>query len=221
MSGLVVVVPIRSFRGGKSRLSTILGESGREALVRAMFHNVLKSVKTSGVCDEVLIVSPDPEVLDRAAQFGGISSIIQPPTNPGLNASADLGRAWALEHGYDRMLVLFGDLPLIEADDIEAIALEALPIVIATDRHGNGTNGLLLDLRVPETHEFRFAYGAESARLHFDEATRHRLPAISRQFGGVAFDLDTVEDVDELRAMQKQLPEWLATLTELPEEIGA
>ena len=221
MSGLVVVVPIRSFRGGKSRLSTILGESGREALVRAMFHNVLKSVKTSGVCDEVLIVSPDPEVLDRAAQFGGVSSIVQPTSNPGLNASADLGRAWALEHRCDRMLVLFGDLPLIEADDIEAIALEALPIVIATDRHGNGTNGLLLDLRVPETHEFRFAYGAESARLHSDEATRLRLPAISRQFGGVAFDLDTVEDVDELRAMQKQLPEWLATLTELPEEIGA
>ena len=221
MSGLVVVVPIRSFRGGKSRLSPILNESGREALVRAMFDHVLDAVKTSGVCDEVLIVSPDPEVLDRAAKFEGVSAVFQPPSIPGLNASADLGRAWALEHDFDRMLVLFGDLPLIDADDIGTIAREASPVVIATDRHGNGTNGLLLDLRVPETHEFRFAYGAESARLHSDEATRLRLPAISRQFGGVAFDLDTVEDVDELRAMQKQLPEWLATLTELPEEIGA
>ena len=221
MSGLAVVVPIRSFRGGKSRLSPILNESGREALVRAMFDHVLDAVKTSGVCDEVLIVSPDPEVLDRAAKFEGVSAVFQPPSIPGLNASADLGRAWALEHDFDRMLVLFGDLPLIDADDIGTIAREASPVVIATDRHGNGTNGLLLDLRVPETHEFRFAYGAESARLHSDEATRLRLPAISRQFGGVAFDLDTVEDVDELRAMQKQLPEWLATLTELPEEIGA
>ena len=221
MSGLVVVVPIRSFRGGKSRLSPILNESGREALVRAMFDHVLDSVKSSGACAEVLIVTPDPEVLDRAAQFSGVSSMFQPSTNPGLNASADLGRAWALEHGYDRMLVLFGDLPLIEADDIDAIALETSPVVIASDRHGNGTNGLLLDLRFPETHEFRFAYGAESARLHSDEAGRLRLAATVRQYGGVAFDLDTVEDVDELRAMQKQLPEWLATLTELPEEIGA
>ena len=221
MSGLVVVVPIRSFRGGKSRLSPILSESGREALVRAMFNHVLESVMTSGVCDDVLIVSPDPEVLDRAAQFGGVSSILQPPSNPGLNASADLGRAWALEHRCDRMLVLFGDLPLIEADDIATIAHGTSPVVIATDRHGNGTNGLLLDLRVPEPQEFQFSYGADSARLHSDEAKRLRLAATVRQYGGVAFDLDTVEDVDELRAMQRQLPEWLATLTELPEEIGA
>ena len=213
MNGLSVMIPVRSFHDGKSRLASRRPAGPRAILVRQMLEAVIDAVIESGVADRVAIVSPDEAVLNFANSYrSGISGLRQPLDKPGLIAAAELSRQTALSQHTGRMLMLFGDLPTAMPDDIRLIAAESAPVVIATDWVGGGTNGLLLDLNHPGTHEFRFAYGSGSRWLHEAEANRLGIQPATVVTGGVAYDLDTAEDFKALIASARDLPDWLRAL---------
>jgi 2-phospho-L-lactate guanylyltransferase (CobY/MobA/RfbA family) len=100
----------------------------------------------------------------------------------------------------------------VTPEDIREILKERTPVVIATDWIGGGSNGLLLNLNDPVTHDFQFAYGSGSRWLHEQEALRLGLEATTIVTGGVAHDLDTTEDFRALIASGRKIPDWLRTL---------
>jgi 2-phospho-L-lactate guanylyltransferase len=168
---VVAVVPVRSLRGGKTRLAGTLTPEAREALSQRMLRHVLGQAVASGAVDRVVVVSPDEEALAFALDVHpSVVGLSQPTTASGLNSALDLGRAWAEADGARAMLVLFADLPRLTAADVRDLAGLAAPVALAPDRHGTGTNALRLQL--PLGGAFAFAFGVGSAALHLAEARR-------------------------------------------------
>ncbi len=191
---IVAVVPIRSLRHGKTRLSPVLSKVARETLLRGIADRVVTAAVDSARIETILVVSPEGETLDWAAGFGpAVVAMPQPEHRAGLNGAIDAGRAWALDHGASALVSLFADLPLIMPDDIRGLVDRTEPVVLGPDRRGEGTNALLLRL-AERGPEFRFAFGDGSLVKHLDEARRLRLNAAMHEAPGIAFDLDTPDD---------------------------
>ncbi|MGI9254763.1 MAG: 2-phospho-L-lactate guanylyltransferase [Thermomicrobiales bacterium] len=197
---LALVVPVRSLSGGKTRLGPDATPELRAALTARMLRHVLAAAVESGSASDILLVSPDPDALAVAREFGpAVTAVVQPVEQQGLNPAIDIGRAAAIAGGANAMMVLFADLPLLQADDVRAIASPTAPLVLAPDRNGTGTNGLRLDLTGPG-RDFPFRFGEGSAAAHRAEAAALGLETATVRTPGTTFDLDTPSDLRELLA---------------------
>lgn len=183
-----VIVPLRSFSGGKARLATILDAAERVEFARAMANRIVDAAGARAV----VIVSSAIEVIEWAAERG-LARIDDPGT---LDAAARDGRAWARAHGHDRFVVAHADLPL--ATTLDHVAGDAaLPIaVIVPDHRGDGTPVLAL----PADAAFEFAYGPGSFARHVEEASRCGLETRIVHDHALSFDIDVPADLEALRA---------------------
>jgi len=192
----VAVVPVRGLTNGKTRLAGVLDAEAREAVTRRMLRTVLCATLNSGVVDRVAVISPDATALTLARQIDTrVVAIKQEATTPGLNAAVTAGRDWAIGLGAERFLVLFGDLPLLSANEVQALAAGRGAVVLAPDRHGLGTNAMAIGLSAPGAAAFRFGFGPESLAHHHAEAERLALPVETFDAIGTAYDLDTPADL--------------------------
>jgi 2-phospho-L-lactate/phosphoenolpyruvate guanylyltransferase len=221
--GIVAIIPIRSFAEGKTRLINVLSPSQRRALIEEMFATVISAVRQSGSIARIGVVSPDPEVLAAVDALGDqFTAIRQDASRPGLNEAANIGREWAESLGAGAMLMLFGDLPLLTPADVQSLVRRDAPVVIATDRHGLGTNGIVLRLGGSTGgHGFRFSYGPNSRQRHVDEADRLGMEVITAIGTGTAFDLDTIDDLERLGQTEGHLPAAVRSIDRLSREQSA
>ena len=168
-SRLWVVVPIRGLASGKSRLSTVLDPAARRQLNRRLLSLTLKALgQWRGGLDRCLVVSPCPEALAMAADHGA-AAVLEPPEADDLNGAAALGASHASRNGAGSILILPCDLPGLTAPALAAIeraAATARHMVIAPDRHGTGTNALLVNAQGP----FEFRFGERSYTRHLQLA---------------------------------------------------
>ena len=189
MHTTAVVIPVRAFEGAKSRLGAVLdAEERRDLVERLLRRGVAAALATGGVV-EVVVVSPDPEVLAIAASAGARSVLQQSRgLNPALQEARDTITA-------DRLLIIPADLPAVTATALAQVLATGdragrPSVVLAPDRHGRGTNALLLD--PPDVIDPAFggdsraghAWLASSADAAFDE-----VPDV------LALDVDTPDDL--------------------------
>lgn len=202
-AGIVALIPVRSFRTGKTRLAGQLTEAERETLSRWMLGRVLDAARRSAVIDTIAVISPDPAVLAAAEAAGPTAAALaQASETAGLNPALDLGRQWAMERAAAAMLVLFADLPLLSSNDVANLARRDAAVVLAPDRHGHGTNALFLRLGrhvAAQQDAFRFQFGEGSYVRHVDEAERLGLDAVTVITAGTTLDIDTPDDLRQLR----------------------
>ena len=115
----------------------------------------------------------------------------------GLNAGIREARDEALAAGAGAILILPIDLPAVSAAAIEAVGAACWPSSrhpssrIVADRHGRGTNALLL--APPDVIEFQF--GGDSHDAHVAAASGRRGAAHRDSAARSAIDLDTPEDL--------------------------
>jgi 2-phospho-L-lactate/phosphoenolpyruvate guanylyltransferase len=197
----VVIVPIRSLAGGKTRLAGALTQEERQQLTEQMLRQVIGAALDSFVEPVVLVISPDEAALKLSQTLGPrVRPLVQPDAKPGLNNALFIAKEAALAGGAATILVLPADLPLLSSDDIQNLLRRDAPVVIAPDRHGKGTNALLIRLDGPG-RDFTFLFGEESYGRHMDEAHRLGLDAATAVAMGTSFDLDTAADLDLLTAL--------------------
>ena len=189
------VLPVKRFDDAKQRLDKTLNAGTRRALAEAMVSDVLHALRRAQRIDKVIVVTGEngAEALARAYDAESI-----PDDDRGHSHAARAGVDWAMERDYERVLLVPGDCPTLdprELDELVAGAMSAPDVVIVPDRHGTGTNALLLappDAIAPsfgpgsrERHEQ--AAGASGARWRAGGAAlagarrrhrrRHRGPA--------------------------------------------
>lgn len=203
IGGVVALVPVRGMRGGKTRLAGALSPEAREALTRRMLRTVVRAAVESGAVGTVAVVSPDPAVLALARELGpAVVPLAQDPMTPGLNPALEAGRVWAERRGAGALLVLFGDLPLLAPQDVRRLVElgREAAVVLAPDRHGTGTNALLVRTEsvANDSDRYRFRFGPDSLARHLAEASRLRLAVATSDQPGTAFDLDTPDDLRRL-----------------------
>ena len=189
MSQTRIIVPHRGLAAAKTRLAPVLDHDERIALARTLLIRVLGVARQAG--DDVVVISPSAE-LDPIVTDAGARLAVQ--RGMGLNAGLDQAREVATVDGIERLVVLHGDLPNLGADDVRALTDAAAgrpSVAIAPDRLGTGTNGLALS--PPGVIGFRF--GAGSFAAHRSEAEAAGIDAAVVARPGLAFDLDTPEDL--------------------------
>src|SRR5215210_5453561 len=143
---VTAVIPVGTLAGAKSRLGAVLDAEERLELAIALARaTIAAAIATPGI-DEVLVVTPDDTVRELALALGA-RPIRQ--RRGGLNRGIDDGRDEAVAAGAAALLILPIDLPDVSVDAITRV-LAILedphrPLVgIVADRHGRGTNALLL-----------------------------------------------------------------------------
>ena len=186
-----IIVPHRGLEAAKTRLAPSLSPEERVMLASQLLQRVLKV--TRQVCDDVVVISPS-RPLAEIVEPSGARLVVQ--RGMGLNEGLEQARFDALVEDVGTLIILHGDLPNLQASDVETLSA-ALPngdapaVAIAPDRAGTGTNGLVL--RPPGVIRFRF--GAGSFAAHLDEVQRAGVPLVAVNRAGLSFDLDTPEDL--------------------------
>jgi 2-phospho-L-lactate guanylyltransferase len=201
------LLPLKSFASAKQRLSAILSSTERQGLFAAMVKDVLLVLNNHPQLSRVWVVSDDPSVHEFCGQDGiGFipeSSLGVTGLNPVVNAAAQFLEA----KGATELLIIHGDLPLVDAGAISAMlakarSLESAGVVVAPDIHGTGTNCLWLS---PATG-IDFAYGENSCQHHKLLAAQAGLAFAELDDTGLSQDIDTPEDLLNLVAVASSRP---------------
>ena len=189
MSALDILIPCKSLRRGKSRLAPAMSAFERQALCRRFFDRTLSLAMQIG--ERVAVVSDDMDVRSLAERSGAMA--IEDP-GKGLNAALHFGNTVLLSSGAaNSLLVLPIDIPLATLPALHRVFACSAEVVIAPDRHGTGTNLLLLDARAREG--FRFAYGLDSFHHHELEAGRLGLRVAIVREPRLTWDVDEPGDL--------------------------
>lgn len=190
---VVAIVPIGALEGAKSRLGGTLDAEERRDLVGRMLERTLRATLAAPGIAETLVISPDPEAIEGAATLGA-RTLRQ--RSRGLNVGLAEARDDAVAGGADAIVVLPIDLPLVSPEAIAELvaplgAVADRPLVIlAPDRHGRGTNGLVL--APPDA--IPFAFGGDSRAAHAACAASVGARYLEVD-GPLALDVDTPDDL--------------------------
>lgn len=191
----LAVLPIKNFTEAKKRLEATLTPGPRRALAEAMFSDVLTALRRSHAVEDTLVVTRDHGAQQIA---GGHGALVLDDGEPGHNPAAQLGVDYALEHGYDRVLLVPGDCPMLNPRELDTLLARPAPApsaLIVPDRHGTGTNALLLtppDSLVP-------AFGPDSRDRHVANAEAAGTTNEVIEVASLELDIDTAEDLEMLR----------------------
>ncbi len=194
----LAILPIKSFDAAKQRLAGLLPGASREALAEAMFADVLATLKKVPAIDEIVVVTSNRLAAD-AARGDGVS-VIHDAEEAGQSAATGLGIRHALDAGHDRVLLVPGDTPLLDTAELSGMLGRAqaagTAATIVPDRHGEGTNALLL--RPPTAIAPSFGPGSLARHLAAARAAgvSHRV----EELAGLMLDIDTPDDLAALSA---------------------
>jgi 2-phospho-L-lactate guanylyltransferase len=192
-----IVLPVRGESTGKSRLASVLDPIERMRLNRKLLRRTLDVIEAwQGSLRQCLLVSPCART-QAVAQARGASVLEEPMPGRGLNRAVALGVRRAKRLGARRVLILPGDLVLLDAAALRALARHAgwgARAAIARDRAGSGTNALLL----PADAHFRFAFGPDSFERHRRSMRLRGWDVAVCDEPRLCFDLDTAADLADL-----------------------
>lgn len=189
------ILPMKTFDAAKSRLSPDVSAGARKAMAEAMFSDVITALRRTVAIDQILVVTNDRQG-ERIA--GGHGANVLADTGESHNEAATIGINQALRRGATRVLLVPGDCPLLDPEELTellAYKVTAPSALIVPDRHGDGTNALLLS---PPT-ALKPAFGEGSCERHFQLATAQGTAPEVVAVRSLALDIDTPDDLAELR----------------------
>lgn len=195
------ILPVKRFEAAKSRLGAIVTRAPRERLAGAMVGDVLLALEQTPSVEITIVVTCEPTVLDYARVDRHLL-FLEDSAESGQSDAVALGVRRALAEGIERVLCIPGDCPALDPDELEALLAASVPpqrsdslVVIVPDRHGTGTNGLLMtppDAIYP-------SFGPDSCERH--RALARGVGALCRveRLPSLLLDVDTGDDLDELK----------------------
>jgi 2-phospho-L-lactate/phosphoenolpyruvate guanylyltransferase len=190
------VLPVKHFDDAKQRLDRVLTAGARRALAEAMVTDVLIALRRAHRVDEVIVVTGEgaAAAIARAHEAQSIGD-----DDRGHSHAARSGVDWAVERGFGRVLLVPGDCPALDPGELDALVaagLSAPDVTIVPDRHGTGTNALLLaapDVIAP-------SFGPGSRERHERAAAEAGAHCQVTRARSLVLDVDTGEDLDVLAA---------------------
>ena len=206
----LAVLPVKSFGLAKQRLGVAVAPVQRRTLARAMAGDVLEALGRVEGLGGVIVVSAeelgadtagiegaDPPLSAGRFARGSRTELVHDPEEAGQSAAARRGIRAAVARGAQRVLLVPGDCPALDPAEVGALLAAAAPgVVIVPDRHGSGTNALLIAPPAAVEPAFgpgSFARHAALARAAGARVRVGRLPSLE-------LDVDTPGDLAALRA---------------------
>jgi 2-phospho-L-lactate guanylyltransferase len=190
------ILPVKRFSRAKQRLAADVAAETRLELARAMVADVLLALERTSRIQSTIVISSEPSL--QAVSVGQGVILVEDEIESGQSAAVSRGVQLALAGGAERVLCVPGDCPCVDPAQLEELlAGEAEAVVVIPDRHGTGTNGLLLT--PPAVIEP--AFGEGSCARHLASARAAGVGARVERPSSLLLDVDTGADLDALRAL--------------------
>jgi 2-phospho-L-lactate/phosphoenolpyruvate guanylyltransferase len=198
------ILPVKRFSRAKQRLGATVADPLRHDLARAMVGDVLGALRDCAAIERTIVVTSEESVSAAALYLGAV--VVEDTAEESQSAAAALGIERALAEGFERVLCIPGDCPALDPAEMGALLDEGSgdtaaraggtrEVVIVPDRHGTGTNGLLLtppDAITP-------AFGPGSRERHEELARDAGATCRVERLSSLLLDIDTGTDLDALR----------------------
>jgi 2-phospho-L-lactate guanylyltransferase len=191
------VLPVKRFGQAKQRLAESVAEELRAALAQAMVADVLDALARTQAIERTIVVTSEASVAARAREQGAV--VVHDAEQRGQSAAASLGIARAVEERFERVLCVPGDCPTLDPAELaQLLGGTGAPaeVAIVPDRHGTGTNGLLL----APPHAIAPSFGPGSCERHLGLARAAGVPCRLERVPSLLLDVDTGDDLAALRA---------------------
>ena len=195
-----LLIPVKEPSGAKRRLASLLSADERKRLAWAMFEDVARAVGEASRPDRVVLVSSFDPAIERARTLGW--EVLVEQSQVSESASVDWASAMLRDQGFDTVMRLPADLPLVRGEDIDgilSIGIDGAGAVLVPSRHGTGTNAIV---RSPATL-FPSRFGPDSLSLHKLEAARAGVDCVVVNNERIALDIDEPEDLEPLIELGK------------------
>jgi 2-phospho-L-lactate/phosphoenolpyruvate guanylyltransferase len=187
------ILPVKRFERAKQRLGGTLSDGSRWALAEAMVTDVLVALRRATSVDHVVVVTCEPRAESLAIGWG--ADVLPDPQERSHSDAATIGIRAAVERGATRVLLVPGDCPSLNPREIDELLGAGPGVVIVPDRHGTGTNALVLD--PPDA--IAPAFGPGSCERHEDLARDAGAHWEVHQVPSLMLDVDTGEDLEALQ----------------------
>jgi 2-phospho-L-lactate guanylyltransferase len=207
----VAVLPVKSFRHAKQRLGAAVDD--RPALAGAMVQDVLDALAAVPGLDGTIVVTGERTAAEAARAAG--AAVVHDREEAGQSAAAALGVRAALAAQAERALLVPGDCPALDPAEVAGLLERSASVVVVPDRHGTGTNALLLappDAIVP-------GFGPGSFARHMARAQEAGLEPEAAAIPSLGLDVDTPDDLRALREALDRRPVGAARTRALLERL--
>ena len=205
------IVPVKPFKRAKSRLSDTLSPEQRENLAIGLLERTVRLLVPLTCIQGVLVISRDPKALSMAREWGAqtVQESGAPELNRALLRATQALKVW----GAEAALVVPADIPLLNADDIEAMVMMGHyhnSVVLAPDRHQHGTNLLLV--RPPGL--IPYSFGDDSYAEHQRLAHEVQATVMTYNSERARLDIDLPDDLRQYHALAKVFEESIIKIGE-------
>jgi 2-phospho-L-lactate/phosphoenolpyruvate guanylyltransferase len=196
------VLPVKSFARAKQRLDAAVGQPDRAELAAAMLGDVLAALGAVDGLDDVIVVTAEPRAADLAR--AAAAHVVADPLEAGQSDAAARGVRSALARGAQRALLVPGDCPALDPREVGGLldGFAGPGLVIVADRHGSGTNALLI--APPAAIEPSFGPG--SFARHAARGAAAGVLVRVAEARSLELDVDTPGDLAALREALAALP---------------
>ncbi len=195
------ILPVKRFSDAKQRLGASVADPLRLDLVRAMVGDVLSALERCASIELTIVVTNERSLATAAHQRGAL--VVADSAEEGQSAAVALGIARAQTEGAERVLCIPGDCPALDHGELDALlaagatgaSAGAASVAIVPDRHGTGTNGLL----IAPPRAIPPSFGPGSCARHRELARVAGASCRVERPASLLLDIDTGEDLAVLR----------------------
>ena len=193
--GIEAIVPLKSLSSTKQRLAGVLSDAARHSLVIAMANDVLLQLRSHPGIDKVSIVCGEGW---SAAQFSDPQIRVWHESTLAVRGLNSALTAALTKAECDSVLLIHGDLPFLQQDDISAVLSSAsrVDVVLCCDQTETGTNAVLM----PRDTPIELSFGERSFARHREAATTAGASWTAVQTAGIAIDIDSPRELSLLSA---------------------
>jgi 2-phospho-L-lactate guanylyltransferase len=160
-----------------------------------MFEDVSRAVAGAQKPDRIVMVTNVASAIERARELGW--DVLIEESQVSESASVDWASRMLAERGFEVVMRLPADLPLVRPEDIDgllSVGLDSPGALIVPSCDGSGTNSII---RKPPTL-FPSRFGPNSFALHQQEAARVGVECVIVKNDRIALDIDEPVDVELL-----------------------
>ena len=188
-----LLIPVKVPTYAKTRLAGLLSEDERRRLAWSMFEDVSRAATMARKPERVVIVTSYGPAIEYARSLGW--DILVEGSQTSESASIDWASRVLSKQGFDSVMRLPADLPLVTAEDIDSllsIELKSPGALLVPSRDGTGTNAII---RTPPAL-FPSRFGPNSLALHRHEAEQVGVECLIIDNIRIALDIDDPADVE-------------------------
>ena len=175
----------------------------RAGLARAMLSDVLAALKRARAPERIVVFTSADAVMEMVEPFGFETAFERSVAghSAAVNQLVDEFRVSS-----SSILAIAGDLPKLRSSEIDfALNAASEPVTLLPSRDWTGTNGVVF---IPPAR-ISMEYGEGSFRRHLSKVSAAGLRSDVMDLPGIAFDIDTPEDLEAyLQDPRKDSETW-------------